>query len=54
MTHQEARTWVRSLLTDVWERKNLTKFDEYYHKDVVGHYRDQLLDYSDVLNGCVE
>ena len=50
MTHQEARTWVRNLLTDVWERKNLIKFDEYYHKDVVGHYRGQLLDYSDVLN----
>ena len=50
MTHQEARAWVRNLLTDVWERKNLGKFDDYYHKDLVGHYRGQLLNYSDVWN----
>ena len=50
MTKQEARGWVQNLLTDVWERKNLSKLNNYYHKDVVGHYRDQLLGYRDVLN----
>ena len=50
MTHQEAGVWVGNLLTDVWERKILSKVDDYYHKDVVAHNQDQLLGYHDILN----
>lgn len=50
MTPLEIHDFAHRLMREVWEPFDDSRLDEFYHRDVVGHHRNQIISYADIVN----
>lgn len=50
MTPPEIHTFARNLMREVWEPFDVSKLDQFYHRDVIGHHRAQAIHFPDIEN----
>lgn len=50
MNSQEIHLFARRLMHDVWEPFDASRLDDFYHRDVVGHHRSQIIRFADIEN----
>lgn len=50
MTPEEIHIFARRLMRDVWEPFDASRLDDFYHRDVVGHHRSQVIHFRDIEN----
>ena len=53
MDSQETLAFAERLMREVWEPLNAEAVPRFYHRDVIGHNRKQLLSYDDVVHRIV-
>jgi predicted ester cyclase len=53
MDSRETLDFAKRLQSEVWERFDAEAVPRFYHRDVVGHHRAQLLTYDDVVHRLV-
>lgn len=50
MAPAEIHDFAYRLMREVWEPFDDSRLDEFYHREVVGHHRAQVLSYADIVN----
>jgi len=50
MTPEDVHQFARDLMHTVWEPFDSTRLAEFYHQDVVGHHRSQVIHFQDIVN----
>jgi len=50
MTPEEIHRFALRLMHDVWEPFDSSRLDDFYHRDVVGHHRRQVIHFQDIEN----
>ena len=53
MNSQETLAFAERLMREVWEPLNADAVPRFYHRDVIGHNRKQVLNYDDVVHRIV-
>ena len=53
MNSQETLVFAQRLIREVWEPLDAEAVPRFYHRDVIGHNRKQLLTYDDVVHRLV-
>jgi DNA-binding CsgD family transcriptional regulator len=48
MTNIEAKTFVKKLFEVIWKQGDASKFSDFYHDDVVGHYQDESFGFTEI------
>jgi hypothetical protein len=50
MNSIQVHAFAKRLMREVWEPFDAEQLSTFYHKDVVGHHRTQMLSYNDIVN----
>jgi predicted ester cyclase len=50
MTPAEVHAFAHRLMDEVWRPFDASRLEDFYHRDVVGHHRSQVLEFSDIEN----
>lgn len=50
---ESTRNFAERLMREVWIPFDAAKVPEFYHADMIGHHRAQIIDYQDVVNRLV-
>ena len=53
MNSRETLAFAKRLMREVWEPFDAEAVPRFYHRDVIGHHRKQLLTYDDVVHRLV-
>lgn len=50
MKREKVESFVKKLVHDIWEEYNEDQLDEFYHKDLEGHYNDDVVNFDQLVD----